>query len=216
QGTSGHGISWAIGDSNPYQYQIDGNGSTIGLTHWSNGTIDFNVDGFTPNVYNFTITVIDSAGNVGKDTVFITVEDTSAPDLDSPDDFSYEQGTIGHSISWTLGDINPYQYRVDGNGTTLDFTPWTNGTVIIDVDGLAPGVYNYTITVTDLYGNTAKDTVYVTVTSTTTTTTTPTTTSTVSPTTGEESPFPMLVLLSISGAIVAAIGLLILFVRRKS
>ncbi len=89
--------------------------------------------------------------------------DSEAPDLDSPADFTYEQGTTGNQITWTAGDINPNQYQVDGNGTTVVWTAWTNGTIVLNVDGLTPGVYSHTITVTDDYGHVAIDIVFVTV-----------------------------------------------------
>ena len=89
---------------------------------------------------------------------------TTPPDLDSPADFAYDVGTTGHTIDWTFGDAYPGDYRVDGNGTTLGWTSWpTNGTYPFNVDGLAVGKYNHTITVRDSYLNEAKDTVFVTV-----------------------------------------------------
>jgi hypothetical protein len=168
QGVTGNQINWFVGDINPHQYRVDGNGSTIDWTAWSNGSIIVNVDGFTPGVYNHTIIVIDNYDNEAKDTVFVTViPDIISPDLASPSDFSYEQGVTGNLINWTVGDINPYQYRVDGNGTTVEWTPWSNGSIVIDVDGLTLGVYNYTITIQDNFENYAVDTVFVTVVDTT-------------------------------------------------
>ncbi len=163
QGTTGNEITWTAGDMTPHLYRVDGNGSTVDWTAWSNGTIVVDVDGQPSGVYNYTITVFDEWDNKASDTVFVIVEDTTPPDLDSPSDFTYKAGYTGHQIVWTVGDLNPEEYRIDGNGTTIDWTSWTNGTIPFNVDGLHVGIYNFTITVMDDYGKYAIDTVFVTV-----------------------------------------------------
>jgi len=113
------------------------------------------------------VTLCPSAGTGVGETpnrmVFLS-DVTTPPDLDHPADFTYELGATGNTISWTFGDAYPGDYRVDGNGSTLGWTSWaTNGTYPLNVDGLALGVHNHTITVRDSYLNEAKDTVFVTV-----------------------------------------------------
>ena len=49
---------------------------------------------------------------------------------------------------------------------------WDGNTILVDVDGLDIGTYNYSIVVYDIYGLSAIDTVFVSVTQATTTTTT--------------------------------------------
>jgi hypothetical protein len=164
QGTIGNKISWTVSDMTPIQYEVEGNGSYIALTPWSSGSIDVSVDGHTPGVYNYTITVVDLWGNEARDEVFVTVKDTTPPDLNSPDDFEYEPEVAEDRIGWIVGDLNPHRYRVDGNGSTTDWTAWSkNETIYVNVDEHVPGVYNYTITVEDYYGNQAVDTVLITV-----------------------------------------------------
>jgi hypothetical protein len=104
-----------------------------------------------------------NAGEPQTRTVFV-LADGVPPILNSPSDFTYEQGATGNTINWAYSSDSPYQYRVDGNGTTIGWTSWSvNGSHPFAVDGLASGIYNHTITVTNTYGNESIDSVFVTV-----------------------------------------------------
>jgi hypothetical protein len=68
-------------------------------------------------------------------------------------------------INWTVFDVNPSNYTIlfdDVEVTTLN---WTTGQLLIsyDIPTLTAGVYNYTIVARDLFGNTAADTIQVSV-----------------------------------------------------
>ncbi|TFH09747.1 MAG: hypothetical protein E4H14_03840 [Candidatus Thorarchaeota archaeon] len=165
----GNHIQWIIGDWAPGQYKVEGNGSTIGLTSWSeNGTISFIIDGLAVGfVYNHTLTVYDVHGNSMSDTVFVKV--VNRADLDSPKDLVIELGTIGNQLTWTIGNIwwpLPI-YRVDGNATTIDWTACNDNSIRLSIDGLNLGVYNFTISMVDEYGYNSRDTVFVTIVDTT-------------------------------------------------
>ncbi len=115
-----------------------------------------------------TLNAYDNSWNTDSDAFvfkmnFTKQMDNTNPDLDSPPDYEYEEGSSGNKITWVVGDTNPRDYRIDGNGSRTDWTAWLNGTISKDVDGHTPGVYNYTITVRDAFGNQAIDTVFVTV-----------------------------------------------------
>ena len=71
----------------------------------------------------------------------------------------------GHSITWNPADANPVSYQILLNGSELFSDLWnsTGETMTVSLDGLAIGVYNYTIVVTDIGGYTTIDTVIVTV-----------------------------------------------------
>jgi nitrous oxidase accessory protein NosD len=87
----------------------------------------------------------------------------SSPLLDSPDDIEFEEGTTNHSIVWSPSILSPASYRVHRNGSlVVDSGVW-NGSIIVSVDGLSLGAYNYTLTIFDARGNSASDTVFVTV-----------------------------------------------------
>lgn len=87
----------------------------------------------------------------------------SSPLLDSPDDIELEEGTTNHSIVWSPSILSPASYRVHRNDSlVVDSGVW-NGSIIVSVDGLNLGVYNYTLTIFDASGSSASDTVFVTV-----------------------------------------------------
>ncbi|MFX0064143.1 MAG: hypothetical protein ACFFC7_18380 [Candidatus Hermodarchaeota archaeon] len=180
EGTTGHSLAWTVTDILPGSYSIYQNETEIASGDWTSGTvITQTVDGLVLGTYNYTVVVRDDAGYSTKNTAFVNVVDTTDPQIDSPSDVSYEQGSTGHSISWTAIDSHPATFTIYIDGTEDSSESWTSGiAIIINVDGLTVGIYNYTIFVTDTSGNSANDTVIVTVTSSSSTTTTTTTTST--------------------------------------
>ena len=89
--------------------------------------------------------------------------DTIPPEIDHPSDEEYDEGTLGHSITWSPVETNPSHYVVYQNSTEVGEGNWDGNPIIVSIDGLDPGVYNYTITVYDIYTNWVSDDVIVTV-----------------------------------------------------
>jgi len=163
EGTTGHSISWTAFDNNPGTYVIYRNDIEVDSGLWTSGIpITINVDGLTVGSYNYTINVTYSLGDSISDTVIVFIEDITAPIVDNPANITYEEHTTGHNISWTATDNNPGFYVIYMNEIETDSGSWTSGVPItINVDGLAIGSYNYTIVVSDVYDNSATDTVIV-------------------------------------------------------
>ena len=86
---------------------------------------------------------------------------SSPPDLSNPEHIEYLEGETGNEIIWDFGDKNPDYYNVSKDGVLLVEGSWVNGTVIVDVDGLSEGYYEYEIMVYDIYGNLVSDLVVV-------------------------------------------------------
>ena len=95
--------------------------------------------------------------------------DTTAPQfIDTPEDFSADEGYSEETISWTVTDLYPTIYTIELDGTeVIPATAWISGTVIsyIVPDGLLEGDYTISIFMSDEGGNTAQDTVIFTVSS---------------------------------------------------
>ncbi len=91
------------------------------------------------------------------------IADNSTPEIDSPSDLQYNEGTDGHSITWIISGAVPNMYQIYREQTEIKSSDWNNYIIDVDVDGLSLGVYNYTLVITDLLGNIASDTVFVTV-----------------------------------------------------
>ena len=86
------------------------------------------------------------------------------PSINQPSDISYTEGEIGNSIQWTATDSDPSTYTIAQNGAQIDSGSWTSDIIIsINIDGLSQGTYTYIITVSDQIGQTATDTVIVTI-----------------------------------------------------
>jgi len=84
--------------------------------------------------------------------------------IDHPADIEYEAGTTGHTITWHAFCSNPTNYTVFRNGSMIVVAGWNGGNVNINIDGLAAGTYEFTITVLGFDSQSATDTVRVTVT----------------------------------------------------
>ena len=86
--------------------------------------------------------------------------------ISSPADITYVNGATGNSISWTItaSSTGTKDYIIYRNGTIVTTGSWTSGSpVSITIDGLAVGVYNYTINAMDSSAGQVQDTVIVTV-----------------------------------------------------
>jgi len=89
--------------------------------------------------------------------------DFTPPKL-SPPTFTYEEGTTGHVLQWTMEDLHPENYEIYEGSNVVQEDSWTDGeTIEYNIDGLAVGSYDFTLVVYDETGNSVSDTVYVTV-----------------------------------------------------
>ena len=166
--STGHTITWIITDDNPTTYTIKCNGTLIVSGSWSSAVnITINVDGLSPAIYEYTITATDADGLTASDSVLVKVTSTipTVPDIDSPTDIMYLEHSTGHTITWIITDDNPTTYTIICNGTLIVSGSWSSAVnITINVDGLSPAIYEYTINVTDADGLTASDIVSVNVT----------------------------------------------------
>jgi parallel beta-helix repeat protein len=98
-----------------------------------------------------------SAGSVDKYPFGMEIS------INHPADMNYTAGSTGYFINWTLSGSFPDQYVVYRNGSSVGSGDWESFVVLVTVDGLGAGIYNYTLLVTDESGNRAVDTVIVSV-----------------------------------------------------
>ncbi|MHA1813865.1 MAG: hypothetical protein ACTSYX_10595, partial [Candidatus Thorarchaeota archaeon] len=122
---------------------------------------------YSTDNYTYTIRVWNTPGYKAERTIVVSVHDYTPPEVSSPDDIEYEMGTSGHSITWTMDDIHPDKVRVVVNGSASAWVAWSGSQHTESVDGFSLGAHEYTIEVTDTWGNVATDTVLVTVVDTT-------------------------------------------------
>jgi hypothetical protein len=183
------------GQSLAYQMLAE---DTYGIADWSVNRSDFAItDGLLENStaldlgqYALEIRAYDPSGNYVIAEIVVSVGDTSAPSVDSPDDIVLAEGQSG-TITWSVSDSTPSRYEIRRNGTIVRSGEWTEGmtSIEIDIEGLSPGIYEYALLVEDRAGNVSSDIVFVVVEpATTTEPSSSTTTSTGTTSTGSTSP----------------------------
>jgi parallel beta-helix repeat protein len=216
-GTIGHNIVWTAQDQHLGTYTILRDLIPVsGVRNGNNITVS--VDGLALGVYNYTLVMNDTSGNSARDTVFITVVDSTAPTIDRPADISYELGTVGHNLVWLPLDLNPASCIILKDGDVEMAGDWNGSAITISIDGLALGLHNYTIVVYDISGNSVSDQVMVLVSpaaTTTTTSTTATTTSTNETSSGLSSSILVTAMIAGEGAAIVIL-IVILFLRRRT
>jgi subtilisin family serine protease len=212
---TGYSITWSPYDLHPKIYAIYLDGSLVKLGPWNSSSevIIISVDGLVLGEFNYTIVMTDVGSNTVSDIVLVRVVDGTAPTINSPPYVEYTEGETGNQIEWQPYDLHPETYEILRNGSPILTEDWESspGSIMISVDGLTAGIYNYMIIVTDIGGNTAFDTVVVTVLepSVTTTTTTTSTTTTNGTQTGY-SDILLIIAVGAGGAIIIVIIMIII------
>jgi parallel beta-helix repeat protein len=157
-------LSWEVSDLHPdtYTAYLDGEEWTTGT--WTTGVLETSIDGLTPGEHALVMEIADIDGNTAFDTVLIMVyEDLDNPIVNSPDDFTYTLGDTGNVIEWVPSDDHPSWFEVTYGGSILADGEWAGSRVALNVDGLTNGTHSFRLTVYDGTGNSADDTVIVTV-----------------------------------------------------
>ncbi|MFW9786162.1 MAG: Ig-like domain-containing protein [Candidatus Thorarchaeota archaeon] len=204
----GSGIEWV-------RFNADGSGAITDYT--APYSQNWNLDDETLGSHFVIVTVRDYAGHQVTKTHYFTVVDTIDPVLDSPSDVEFTVGETGYNIDWNPTDIRPATYEVFVDSVSTYSGDWnaTSEHIVISLDGLAVGTYNYTCVVYDEAGNSVSDTVLVTVNDVTPTTTPGTTTTEPTTTPGPTGENPLGLILAVAGIGVVGVLLVVLVVIRK-
>lgn len=162
---TGQIINWQVSDLNPATYTLTVDGNSFSTGSWTTGTLSINVDGINAvGEHTLVLTVYDVDGNSAQDSLVVQViRDNVSPTIQQADNVTYIEGTTGNYVSWNANDEYPDSYEVMFNGTTVADGSWGGSHIVINVDRLAPGTYEYTLTVYDMSGNSATSAVNVTV-----------------------------------------------------
>lgn len=161
-------VSWTASSSAPMQYEVFRNETLIMQGPWNSSEeeISVSVGCLELGDFNYTCLVYDSAGNTAKDTVWVTIEDTSNPTIDHPSDVSILDNETGR-VSWVPRDLHPETYRIYRNGEIVKNENWNGSSVGTAIAALPADTYNYTLLVIDSSFNSISDTLYVTIINTT-------------------------------------------------
>jgi len=185
-GTMGKKIVWNATYPEPKNYTITRNASIYRSGSWAGGLVEVDLNHlYTQNLthtlpvkFVFVCTVFDMQNESVSDEVLVAViPDVVAPILSSTGSFSYEEGSFGHSVNWTIQETNPSFFNITrySNETTSNRTLIRSGrwfaanitvgrNITISVDKLnATHWYSFTLFVNDTFGRNSTSTVNVTV-----------------------------------------------------
>lgn len=161
-GSEGNEIIWHALALYPGFYEIFRNGTQMASSSWNGSDVFINVDGLEIGTYNYTLIISDTKALNATDTIFVTViNDIFPPIINHPDDLILEYGTSTMSIEWQISDDNPESYSIIRNGNVISSASINTSTISVTVNTFTLGIQNYTILVSDSYGNVAYDTVLV-------------------------------------------------------
>ena len=99
EGTTGSTITWNPSDTHPAHYVAYRNGTEVASGNWDGSSIAVNVDGLSVGVYNYTIVVYDTSGNMISDTVIVTVLPLASTSITTATD------TTTTTTTTTSGDV---------------------------------------------------------------------------------------------------------------
>ncbi len=156
-------LTWTPSDNNPSSFEVYREGALIDSGVWDGNDVVVSLTGLTIGEYNFTVIVSDTSGNSAQDTTFVTIIDDTEPSIDNPIDIEYSLGSTGNSIVWNVSDTNPDSFTIYKNEVIIRTGSWTGAPIVESIDGLAIGVYNFTVLVNDTSGNWISDEVDVSV-----------------------------------------------------
>ena len=174
--------SWVISSTQLITWNTTGTISDVIIALYENDTFVMEINASTPNdgeyLWNVPLGLDDSTQyqivvsdlnyplmNDSSDS-FEIFADATDPVLNHPSDIEFFEGSIGHSITWDPTDDYPLTYEIFQNGSSIKYGLWNSSleTMTVVVDGLALGVYSFSIEVVDIGGNIVSDEVIVTVT----------------------------------------------------
>ncbi len=148
-------------------------------------------------------------------TLKLTMDDTTAPEVDHPDDVTFRMNEE-RRITWTVSDFNPDYCCIYEGRWQETYIGWADGEATVEywIGYVEVGwVINVTIVAFDVAGNTATDTVMVTIIS--ATDDTPTTTTSTGPTGGGWDFSDMTTMIAIAGTASIIAVLVIVAVMKK-
>jgi hypothetical protein len=134
------------------------------------------------------------------------------PTIDQPGNYVITEGELGHNIVWHPHSLLPAEYILEIDGVPVEHEPWFGDEIVVNLDGLAVGTYDFAVTVRDRAGYEVADVVEVTVEEEVIPTTTPTT-PTVPP--GEFDPTVLLIIGAAAAGVIVIMLILIMMKKKK-
>jgi hypothetical protein len=164
-------ITWHLEDEFPSSIKVYIDGVLNLSIAWVNSTYDYtyNVSAAFGNLiidnYEVKLAAYDQNNNFAENTINLRIYENVTPVIEGPSPIEFYYTTTGKSLSWNVTDEFVNKYRITDNDT--EFASGVISTeppvVTINLNGLNIGVHNFTLYANDTSGNTAVNSVLVTV-----------------------------------------------------
>ncbi len=138
-----------------YQYNVPGESEDIAFVYVSY----LKADGFLSK-----INAVEYNSTSGEPILLTWIfRDGTPPIVDNPEDIVYPEGDTGNEIVWNATDMSPGAYMILKDSVELEKGLWNSSSeeIVVPVDGLSVGTYNYTITFFEASGLGTSDSVEV-------------------------------------------------------
>ncbi|OLS26672.1 MAG: hypothetical protein HeimC3_07740 [Candidatus Heimdallarchaeota archaeon LC_3] len=115
----------------------------------------------SPGQYIYTLEVLDESGNLGVESISVTVSDSNPPFIKRPFDLVYSEGTTGHSVTWEIFEAYPKSYSLYLDNQLIDSSISVETNFSVSVDSLSLGLHEYILVVYDEGGLSYSSLIYV-------------------------------------------------------
>ncbi len=157
-------VTWVVEDEYPDDIQMKVDGIVVEYFDWINTTeYTYNFTGYGIGVYDLVLVVMDQNDNIAEDEITLTIHEVDVPVIVGPESAEYYITETGNTIQWNITDdyVNMFTvYRGSEELESGDINP-DEPFVIVSIDGLSAGTYEYMLSANDTSGNTATHNVTV-------------------------------------------------------
>lgn len=157
-------VTWIVEDEYPDDIQMKVDGVVVEYFDWINTTeYTYNFTGYDIGVYDLVLVVMDQNDNIAEDEITLTIHEVDVPVIVGPESAEYYFTETGNTIQWNITDDYVNMYTVYRDTEELEGGPINPDEpfVIISIDGLAVGTYDYMLSANDTSGNVATHNVTV-------------------------------------------------------
>ncbi|MBD3405663.1 MAG: hypothetical protein GF411_05975 [Candidatus Lokiarchaeota archaeon] len=159
--TTGHQLNFTCFDDHPDAYEFYANNVLVESGDWTGEDLDFDIDGYAIGLWNFTLLVNDTSGNTASESAYVTVYESANPLIEAPDSYTYQYGSTGHWLNWSLYDLAPDSYEFYINDELQVAGNWNGQDLNFSADGYDLGIWKFTLFVNDTSGNSARGTAFI-------------------------------------------------------